>query len=153
MHKIHEDKGIYNFIFQLPQIIYSSLISFTLDFFIELLALSQDLILNFKKQKEINNLHKNKRILIKNLRRKFLLYFIFSSLFQLFFWYYLSMFCAIYKNTQIHLIKDTLLSFILSLFIPFAIYLIPGILRFSALSNGQKKRTIMYKISQFIQIF
>ena len=153
MHKIHEDKGIYNFIFQLPQIIYSSLISFALGFFIELLALSQDLILNFKKQKEINNLHKNKRILIKNLRRKFLLYFIFSSLFQLFFWYYLSMFCAIYRNTQIHLIKDTLLSFILSLFIPFAIYLIPGIFRISALSDGQNKRTIMYKISQFIQIF
>ena len=63
------------------------------------------------------------------------------------------MFCAIYKNTQIHLIKDTLFSFIFSLITPFFFYLVPGFLRIPALSNEQNKRIILYNISKFIQIF
>ena len=153
MHKIHEDKGIYNFIFQLPQIIYSSLISFAFGSFFELLALSQDLILNFKEQKTLKMLNQRIIFLKRRLKIKFLLYFIFSSIFLLFFWYYLSMFCAIYKNTQIHLIKDTLFSFIFSLITPFFFYLVPGFLRIPALSNEQNKRIILYNISKFIQIF
>ena len=153
MHKIHEDKGIYNFIYQLPQIIYSSLISFAFCSFFELLALSQDLISNFKEQKTFKMINQRIIFLKRRLKIKFLLYFIFSSIFLLFFWYYLSMFCAIYKNTQIHLIKDTLFSFIFSLITPFFFYLVPGFLRIPALSNEQNKRIILYKISKFIQIF
>ena len=58
IHKIYEDKGKFNFIYQLPQIIYSSLISFVINLFIKLLALSQKLILNLKKKKEHKNLDK-----------------------------------------------------------------------------------------------
>ena len=50
---------------------------------------------------------------------KFILYFIISTLLLAPFWYYISVFGVIYRNTQIHLLKDTLMSFGLSLFIPF----------------------------------
>ena len=60
------------------------------------------------------------------------------------------MFCAIYSNTQIHLIKDTLLSFILSLIEPFVNYLIPGLFRIPALSNNSN-RYILYKLSKIVQ--
>ena len=59
------------------------------------------------------------------------------------------MFCAIYINTQIHLIKDTLISFGLSLCYPFGIYLIPGIFRIPALSN---KKKCLYDFSRILQI-
>ncbi len=62
------------------------------------------------------------------------------------------MFCAIYNNTQIHLIKDTLLSFVLSLFYPLGLYLIPGIFRIHALSTSKAKRSYLYRISKVIQI-
>ena len=62
------------------------------------------------------------------------------------------MFCAIYSNTQIHLIKDTLISFILSLFYQLGIYLIPGIFRIHALSNPKIKRSYLYRISKVIQM-
>ena len=79
-----------------------------------------------------------------------MLFFIISFIFLLFFWYYISSFCAIYENTQIHLIKDTLISFGLSMLYPLGIYLIPGIFRFLSLKND--KREIMYNFSKFIQI-
>ena len=83
---------------------------------------------------------------------KFILYFIISFLFLLCFWYYLSMFCAIYTNTQIHLIKDTLISFSLSLFYPFAIYLLPGLFRIPALANPKNERNYLYKLNQIAQM-
>ena len=135
MHKIYEDKGTFDFIYQLPKDIYSSLISTVLNTIMKYLALSNDAILEFKKNKSTNNYNKDEKYLENKLRIKFILYFIISSLSLLFFWYYISMFGAIYKNTQYHLLKDTLISFILSLIYPFGIYLLPGIFRIQALSN------------------
>ena len=151
MHKIYQDEGSFNFIYQLPQILYSTLISNFISIFIKMLSLTQDDILNFKINKRMNNLNSKRFSLIKKLKIKFLLYFIFSSLFLLFFWYYLSMFCAIYVNTQIHLIKDTLLSFILSLIYPLIFYFIPTLFRIIALSKPRSKRIFLYKVSQFIE--
>ena len=62
------------------------------------------------------------------------------------------MFCAIYVNTQFHLIKDTVLSFILSFIEPLGIYLIPGLLRIPSLSKKYNNRYILYKLSQILQI-
>ena len=63
------------------------------------------------------------------------------------------MFCVIYRNTQIHLLKDTLMSFGLSLIFPFGIYLLPGLFRIPSLSNSQIKRECLYNFSKFLQIF
>jgi hypothetical protein len=63
------------------------------------------------------------------------------------------MFGAIYRNTQLHLIKDTLISFGLSLFYPFGIYLIPGLFRIPSLSNSKNKRRYLYSLSLLFQLF
>ena len=116
-----------------------------------MLALSEDYILNLKQNRMIHNLFQRKIELFKKLKIIFLSFFIISSIFLLFFWYYISMFCAIYKNTQIHLIKDTLISLGLSLIYPFGIYLLPGLLRIPSLSNKHSNRICLYYISQLIQ--
>jgi len=153
MHKIYEDQGSYNFIYQLPQIIYSSLISIILGLPLKLLALSEDNILELKKEKGKKNIDKKVKRLNKKLKIKFVLYFIIGIIFLLFFWYYLSMFCTIYRNTQYHLIKDTLLSFGSSLIEPFGLCLIPGFLRIPALSKPKNKRYYIYKLCLIFQIF
>ena len=84
--------------------------------------------------------------LVKILTIKFILYFIISFLFLLFFWYYISMFGVI-----IHLLKDILMSFGLSLLFPFGIYLIPGIFRIPALSNVNKRKEYLYNFSKLLQ--
>ena len=120
MHKIYIDKGSYNFIYQIPQIIYSNLISSLISVFIEFLALSENSILELKKEKkeEVSQVKK----LITILKIKFTLFFILAFLFLSFFSYYITCFCGIYINTQIHLIKDTFISFGLSLIVTFGLY-------------------------------
>ena len=160
MHKIYEDKGSYNFIYQLPQILYSSIISGLINFAVKKLALSQDAVLDYKsieKQKNLKNIKNEELIrkeqnLNKKLKIKFGFYFIISTIIICFFWYYLGMFCAIYQNTQIHLIKDTLISYGLGFIYPFGIYLLPGMFRIPSLSNNNNKRKCCYDISKLLQM-
>ena len=153
MHKIYENKGELDLENQLPIIIYSTLISMILNSPLNYLGLSNDAILNFKQSNSKINI-KNKAKKLKNiLEIKFLLYFIISFLFLVFFWYYISMFGVIYKNTQIHLLKDTLMSFSLSLIIPFGIYIFPGLFRIPALFDRKRKRKYLYNIGKFLQSF
>ena len=138
--------------YQLPQIIYSSLISVVFNTLLKLLALSESDILTLKSKKENKDINKKEEDLNKKLQIKFVLYFIISTILLLLFWYYLSMFCAIYKNTQLHLIKDTLICFGLSLFYPFGINLLPGLFRIPALSNKKGNRKYLYIISKILQM-
>ena len=57
MHKIYLDKGSLNIEYQLPKIIYSSIISIILNALLKLLALSSDKIIEFKKDKTKDNIH------------------------------------------------------------------------------------------------
>ena len=82
------------------------------------------------------------------LQIKFLYFFIFCFLFLLLFWYYITCFCAVYKNTQYHLIKDTLIGFVISLLNPFIFKLIPGLFRIYGLKN---KNHIFYKFSRILE--
>ena len=152
IHKIYEDKGKFQILYQLPKIVYSSLISMALNILLKLLALSESDILLLKGKKTKKNLDKKEEDLYNKLNIKFLLFFIISTIFLLFFWYYLSMFGAIYKNTQLHLIKDTLISFGLSFFYPFGLYLFPGLFRIPALSNEKNKRKYLYSIGKLLQM-
>jgi hypothetical protein len=151
MHKIYEDKGSFDIIGQIPQIIYSSLISMVFSIILEFWALTGELIIELKKIKLSKNFNKKIKSLGNKIKIKFVLYFIISTIFLLCFWYYLSMFCAIYVNTQIHLIKDTVYSFVLSLIYPFGTYLIPCLFRIIALWAKNKDKNYIYSFSQFIE--
>ena len=80
------------------------------------------------------------------LRIKYILYFIICFFSLIFFWYYLTCFGSIYKNTQIYLLKDTLISFGISLLYPFIIYLIPKTLRINSLKHPK----YIYKLSNLL---
>ena len=145
MHKIHEDKGQFDFLFQIPQILYSSLISRFINALIRKLALSQDAIVGLKQERRISRT--TKKTLLRILKFKFILYFILSYVIIIFILYYITCFCGIYVNTQIHLIKGSLVSLATSLLIPFVLYLIPGIFRIAALRAEKPNRKMMYKFS------
>jgi hypothetical protein len=153
MHEIYKNKGSFDLEYQLPKIIYSSLISIILNILLKYLALSNNAILDFKRNKSFNDIYKREINLKKKLKIKFILFFVISFIFLLFFWYYLSMFCAIYRNTQYHLIKDTLISFGLSLTYPFIIYLFPGFVRIPALINKNNRQIYKYNFSKILQMF
>ena len=151
MHKIYIDNGSYNFSYQIVQIIYSTIISTILNIILKYLALSESNILYIKISKKSENLNEKSKKVIKILTYKFISFFIISTIFIFFFLYYISSFCAIYSNTQIHLIKDTIISFGLNMITPFILCLLPGIFRIPSLRKSG--RETMYKFSKILQLF
>ena len=150
MHKIYTNGGSYNIIYQLPQIIYSAIISAALNVMIKLLGLSESNVLKYKKKNfKIKNKDNEFKRLITILKIKFTLFYVCLFIFLAMFWYYVTCFCGMYRNTQLHLIKDSLFSFATSLISPLAIYLMPGIFRICGLKY---KKKIMYEISKLLQM-
>ena len=152
MHNIYEKKGTFDFIYNLPQIIYSSLISIVLNMLLKLLSLSNKDIINFKVNKSKEDIKQRENSLKLKLKIKFILFFILGFILLLFIWYYLSIFSAIYRNTQVYLLKNTLISYSLSLIYPFGIYLIPGLFRIPGLARPKNKGIYLYKVSKVLQI-
>ena len=151
MHKIYADSGEFNLNYQMPQIVYSYLISSGVNLIIEYLSLSENTIILIKSKINIH-LNAEKKI-INKMKIKFYCFLIVTFILLLIFWYYISIFCCIYENTQIHLIKDSLLSLGLSSIIPFFKNLIPGIFRVLSLHSKKGDKLCIYRLSQIIEFF
>ena len=147
--EIFAEGGKFNFLNQLPQIIYSSIISFAFCVILDFLALPEDSILDVKKGKVAKIVEKRANDQVRTLQIKFLFFFILSFLFMLICWYYMTCFCAVYRNTQYHLLKDTLIGFGTSMLSPFATKLIPGFFRIYGI---RKRSQLFFRISQFAQM-
>ena len=115
------------------------------------LALTEESILNLKKNKS-QNIKEISAKLKEKIKIKIIIFFIVVTLLLIFFWYYLAIFGVIYKNTQILLIKDTLISFAISLIYPMGLYLLPGIFRIQALADKQNKNKYLFKFSKILQM-
>ena len=154
MHKIYIDKGKFDFIYNIPQIIFSSLISYNIDFLISYLSLSEKDVLRIKnmKIKKKKNIKEKVSAVLSKLSLKFGFFFPFSFTIVLIFGFYVVCFCGVYKNTQINLITDTGFSFCLTLITPFIVCLLPAILRIVSLKANDKKGKIMYKIATYLEI-
>ena len=151
IHKIYQDKGKFNFLYQIPQTLYSTLITKLIDTLIKNLALPQDTIVVLKQEKIKKNLEKKHNKLLRILNIKFILFFILAFIVLIFFWYYISCFCGVYVNSQTHLIKDSLISLVVSLLIPFGINIILGMFRMLAMGVKKPKRKCLYRFSNFLE--
>ena len=151
MHKMFLDYGRYNFIQQIPQIIYSTLVSQLLEVFLCYLCLTD------KHFYQIKNLGDNNKYrilsIIKCIKIKLSVFFIFTFIMFSFYWYAIACFCAVYENTQMAFIKDSLLSFCLNLIYPFVLYLIPTLLRIISLRANKSNLSFLYSLSDIIPFF
>ena len=152
MHKIYEDKGEYNFIYQIPIIIYSAIISAIIKVILSLLISSEKTAIKIKHIENRKAALNEANIFLKNLKIKMIIFFILTIIILVVFWYYLACFGAVYKNTQITLIKDTIISFCTSFIYPFFIELIPCVLRITALRAKKRDKECLYKISLLSQL-
>ena len=152
MHKIYEDNGTFNFIYQIPLIIYSTVVSTIIKNILTILSLTENNIKEIKNEKTFELSIKKMKKIVRYLQIKFILFFAFEFLFLILFWYYLSCFCTVYKNTQVYLIKNTSISFATSLLYPFGLNIIPCILRIPSLKSVKKDKECLYKISKIAQM-
>ena len=152
MHKIYLNYGKYNFIQQIPQIIYTTIISLLIEVLLCYLSLTDKYIYQIKKM--AHNIDKIEIMkILKYIKIKLVIYFCFTFIFFIFYWYVVTSFCVVYENTQITFIKDSLLSFLLNILYPFIIYLIPSFLRIIPLRNAKINLKFIYKLSDIIPFF
>ena len=152
MHNIYISGGEHDFIGQLAQIIYSTVVSQILQIFINYLTMTD--ITYYTIKELVNEKHtseKQIKSVMKCLKLKIIIFFIFSTCLFLFFWYFVTAFCSVYENTQMIFITDSLSSFAVGLIYPFILYLIPTELRVLALKYKNKK--FLYLLSDKIPFF
>ena len=98
----------------------------------------------------------NKKVItkiLKSIKIKLVVFFTFTFICYIFYWYSITLFCIVYENTQISFLKDSLLSFLMSIIFPFITYLIPTILRIISLRNEKYNLKCLYKLSDIIPFF
>ena len=149
MHKIYQDKSKFNFIYILPQIIYSIIIASFISNLIIKFSLTQQNILDIKHERNKLNLNARIIIAVKSIKIKLICFFLISIFILIFFWYYVTIFCAIYNRTQKYLIKNILVCYLISLIYPFFICLLSSTFRIAALKGPEK---CLYKFSQIIEL-
>ena len=151
MHKMFLDYGKYNFFQQIPQILYSTIVSQLIDIILCYLSLTDKYYYYLKKLPflKISDLSRISKII----KIKITFFYVFTFVLFLFYCYIISCFCAVYQNTQTAFIKDSILSFVLGLLYPFVLYLFPAFLRIISLKYCLFKLSLIYKLSDLIPFF
>ena len=151
MNKIYQDNGEYDLLFQIPQILYSFLSSAVINAMLKWLSLTEHQLISLKQFNKDNIIEQAKKLRYQLIIR-IAFFFIIGIIYMLFFWYYISCFCAVYKNTQLILIIDSLLSLGFSLIYQFGLYLLPGMFRITALRAKQKNKKCLFLIGNIMAL-
>ena len=157
MHKIYLSYGKYDFVQHIAQILMTMIFSQITEVFICYLSLTDSSIYEIKELKRNNKDKDNKEYyaevfdILEKVNKKIKIFFTFTFIVMIFYWYSVACFCAVYRNTQIIFLKDCGISFLTELLEPFILYLIPSILR--AISLKCNGCSFVYKLSEMIPIF
>ena len=152
MHNIYIHNGTLNILYRIPQIFFSTIITVIINAVLKQLALTEQSIILIKQESTIKMAIEKYKEISKCFKIKFPIFFILNIIFIIFFWYFLSCFCAIYINTQYLLIRDALSSFLLSMTYPLGFSLLPGLFRIPSLNAKNKNKECLYKFSNFLSI-
>ena len=92
--------------------------------------------------------------ILKCIRTKLISFYVSTFIILLFYWYFVSAFCAVYPNSQNLYIIYCLISFVIFAIIPFVVYAITTIFRVIAMKDVNKKRfNCIYVLGQTFPIF
>jgi len=81
MHVIYVNKGVYDIIYQIPQILYSTIISIFIGFLLSILSKTQTNVIEIKNlKKEKDRYKKRYNELLKIIRIKFIFFYIINFL-------------------------------------------------------------------------
>ena len=146
--------GGLSFAQKIPQFIFSLLVSHAVEIILCYLGMTDKHYYEIKALPKKENNARRILDILNCMKRKLTGFFIFTFLFFLFHWYFISAFCAVYQNTQVIYLRDSAISILTSLIDPFFIYAITCLLRaISLLKCCKHKLGCVYKLSSFLPIF
>ena len=152
MHKLFLNYGKYDFFQQIPQIVYSTIISQLIEVFLCFLSLTDKHIYQIKSALKTISKAKIEQI-IKCVYIKLTIFYIFTFICFVVYWYIISVFCGVYRNTQKHFIKDSIISFSICLAYPFILYFLSASLRICSLRLSKNRLKCIYNLSSIIPFF
>ena len=148
MSHIYKEGGKFDFLYNLPKTIFSGICCGIINFLLKFLSLTQNDI------KKLYNIQNEKKIylelskFVKCWKIKLIIFYILIFIFMISFHIYIGTFCTVYINTQKHLIKSTIISYVLSMIYPFGICLFTTLFRKLSLYYKNKFLFILSKIFQ-----
>ena len=141
MHQIYLDEGNYNIIFQIKNVLYSSIISsLIIKFFIKMFIMYEDYFITIKTSTSIIKAINIKKNILRNILIKNIIFFVINLLLIIFFGYYLICFNSLYINTKIYLLINTGISFTLFMILPFIFSAIQAFIRKDSLTVSRLKK-------------
>ena len=148
---IFEEEGKYNPLVLVPLAVYSAMITTVfIKLLVDFLVLTEKQVLRIKNEKTEEKANDEKKRLMKMTIIKLCIFFSINIILLIFFWFYLTCFNAVYPNTQIFLVINTAISFVISNIIPLIYNLIPAFIRNDILTNKNiKKMKSKKKSSEF----
>ena len=149
MHKLFLNYGKYDFFQQIPQIVYTTLVSQIIEVFLCFLSMTDRPFYQIKELVSKGNLIQSED-LYRNIHLKLSIFYIFTYIFFIFYYYMIYSFCAVYKNTQLIFIKDSIISFCISLTYNLVLYFISSCLKVCSLRSSTE---CLYKFSELIPFF
>ena len=150
MREIYIYKGNTNAAVHIPNIILSSLCCIIMNFIVRFVTLSERDISKINCETDAENKKKLCKSTEKILKIKVIILFAVSFILLGICWYYVSAFCAVFKNSQGHYFVNVFVAFLVCNLWPCITSLIPPIFRKKGLNN---KSPCMYKASQIIAYF
>ena len=147
MRNIYIYKGNTNAAVHIPNILLSSLCSFIASIIVRFICLGERDISKIIVEKNIENRKSLAEKAKKCANIKLIVLYIASGCLLFLCWYYVSAFCAVFKNSQKNYLINTLLSFIVCNLWPCVTTFIPTIMRRKAIQNNSET---LYKVSQYI---
>ena len=154
MHRKYIQGEDLNFIEKIPQLLFTLIGAHIIEVILCYFSMTDVHVYEIKSlPKEEKNSEKLLKIMDR-MKRKLVWFFFITFLLFLFYWYFISAFCAVYQNTQIIFLRDSGISILTSFLDPFVIYGVTTILRLISLSLCCKKKLgCIYKLSDIIPIF
>ena len=147
MREIYIYKGNTEAAIHIPNIILSSLCCIIMNIIVRFVSLNEREVAKINSAKNPEDRKKLSKRLIKIMKIKLYILFAISAILIGICWYYVSAFCAVFKNSQSHYFVNLLVAFIVCNIWPCVTSLIPPIFRKKALDSASE---CMYTFSQII---
>ena len=145
-HNIYIKEGALDLFFNIPNIAYSSIISYFLFLIIKAAIFTENIFISIKGKIGAQN-----KKTIGYFSIKYVMFYGFGIIILSLFLFYVMCFFTIFPNVQIFVLIISGISFGCLLLVPFFTALIPPILRLYSLIP-QKEREFLYNLSQFLQL-
>jgi hypothetical protein len=154
MHRKYVQGEELTFVQKIPQLLFTLIVSHIIEVLLCCLSMTDTSVYRIKSLPKGEKTGEKVVDIMNFMQKKLTTFFIITFLLFLFYWYFISAFCAVYQNTQLIFLRDSGLSILTSFIDPFIIYGITTILRIMSLSLCCKKKLgCVYKLSDIIPIF